>query len=240
MPEELTQDALAPLTVAARFNGPPGSANGGYVSGRLAAYVGAPAVRVRLRTPPPLETPMAVRREPDGGVRLELGDTQVAEAGPAPGPGERVEPVAPGLAERAQAGFRGRAGHPFPACFVCGPDRVAGDGLRLFAGPVATDPTGATVACSWTPAPGDTGPETVWAALDCPGGWSSDITGRPMLLGQMTAAVRALPEADHRYVVVGRLLGAQGRKVFTASTLYDADGTELARAEAVWITIATG
>jgi len=27
--------------------------------------------------------------------------------------------------------------HPFPTCFVCGPDRRPGDGLRILVGPVA-------------------------------------------------------------------------------------------------------
>jgi len=40
------------MRIAARFNGPAGSANGGVTAGRLAAYVGAAAVEVTLRRPP--------------------------------------------------------------------------------------------------------------------------------------------------------------------------------------------
>ncbi|QOS57996.1 hypothetical protein [Thermobifida fusca] len=225
------------FTIDARFNGPPTSANGGYISGRLAQYVDAPAVRVRLRQPPPLQTPMTVRRSPDGGVHLLRREQLVAEAAPAGVPQQHLDPVPPAVAEQASAGYRGYRNHPFPTCFVCGPERSTGDGLRLFAGPLGGDPEADTVACAWTPPADPAGLPLVWAALDCPGGWSVDITGRPMLLGQMTAAVFADPRPGERHVVLGRLLGVEGRKVFTASALYDAQGTELARAEAVWIRI---
>jgi hypothetical protein len=53
---------------AARFCGPPGSGNGGYTAGRLAAMIGNPA-ETTLRRPPPLETGMRVER---AGSRLLL------------------------------------------------------------------------------------------------------------------------------------------------------------------------
>ena len=58
-----------------------------------------------------------------------------------------------------------------------------------------------------------------------------------MVLGRMTARVVALPEVGERCVVMGRLLGSEGRKVWTASTAYGADGRELGRAHATWITL---
>ena len=66
------------LTIPARFNGPPGSANGGYTCGRVAQLVGAEEVEVSLRKPPPLDQPLEVVRD---GERVELrdGDTLVAE-----------------------------------------------------------------------------------------------------------------------------------------------------------------
>jgi hypothetical protein len=53
------------LTIPSRFNGPAGVGNGGYVCGRIAAYVDGPAT-VTLRRPPPLDTPMEVERAGDG------------------------------------------------------------------------------------------------------------------------------------------------------------------------------
>ena len=65
------------VTIPARFNGPPGSANGGYACGLVAAAIG-PAATVRLLSPPPLDVPLERRREADGAVRLLAGDVAVA------------------------------------------------------------------------------------------------------------------------------------------------------------------
>ena len=77
-----------------------------------------------------------------------------------------------------------------------------------------------------------------WAtALDCPGGWTLDIVGRPAVLGRITAQVDALPAVGEPCVVMGRLLRRSGRKGISATTVYDGDGRVLGRAEAVWIEI---
>jgi len=57
---------LRVLIIPSRFCGPPGSGNGGYVCGRIAAYVDGPAT-VTLRRPTPLGAPMAIER--DRGVQ---------------------------------------------------------------------------------------------------------------------------------------------------------------------------
>ena len=79
--------------------------------------------------------------------------------------------------------------------------------------------------------------EFVWSALDCPGGWTSDLDARPLVLGRMTATCDALPRIGEDYVVVGRLLDIQRRKTYTAAALYDVDGQLLARAEHIWIAV---
>jgi hypothetical protein len=102
------------------------------------------------------------------------------------------------------------------------------------------------MAATWTPAanlgehtdgPARVGLGTVWAALDCIGGWAGDMEGRKMVLGRMTARVDVPPAIGAPHVVVGSALGQQGRKTFTASTLYDADGRAVAVARHVWIEI---
>lgn len=65
------------LVIPARFCGPPGTGNGGYVCGRIAAYVDGP-VTVTLRRPPPLATPMTVERDGDSLVRIHHGRTAEA------------------------------------------------------------------------------------------------------------------------------------------------------------------
>ena len=79
------QPATMPaLTIPSRFCGPPGSGNGGYVCGRIAAYLDGP-VTVTLRRPPPLATPLAVERGGESSVRIHHGRTLIAEAASSPG-----------------------------------------------------------------------------------------------------------------------------------------------------------
>jgi hypothetical protein len=63
------------------------------------------------------------------------------------------------------------------------------------------------------------------------------VHGRVVVLGRMTARVAATPAVGDECVVMGRLLGTKGRKTWTATSVYGADGTELARAHGTWIAI---
>ena len=238
------------ITVAHRFRGPARSGNGGYTAGLLAERLiasrrdrigaGAPPVRVRLHVPPPLETGLDVDLDLVGGTAtLRAGSVVVATAAFAELDREVVPPVAPDEVASGIGPYAGATSHPFPGCFVCGPDRAEGDGLRLFPGTLGPGRT----ACAWQPdrsvagADGQVPTEVVWAALDCPGGWSSDLRGRPMVLGTMTAAVVRVPDVAEPCVVVGRLDATDERRSSTSTALYGADGALLARAEAVWVRV---
>jgi hypothetical protein len=200
------------LTISARHRGPARSANGGYASGSLAAAVLGPAARpdapveVTLRRPPPLDTPMTVTVHDQRGV-LELGEELVAEARVVDDEPASVDGVGAETAVQAMERFPGLTDHPFPGCFACGPDRAADDGLRIFPGPVGEDR--GHVASLWVPGAGVDVP-TTWAALDCVGGWSEDLEGRPCVLGRMTAQVASLPTVGETHVVVGRHLSTEG------------------------------
>ncbi len=230
------------ITLDARFCGPPGSGNGGYVAGRLAVYVGDEPVSVTLRRPPPLCVALDVDVSAGSarlmdGQDLVAGAEQGAYAHPVPAPVTVDEAVA------AEPSYPGLRDHPFPTCFVCGHERAGADGLALMPGKTAAGRT----ACTWIPDASlaidewqvDTAPEFIWSALDCPGGWASDVEARPLVLGRITASYDRLPRIGETYVVVGALLGTDRRKTFTASALYDSSGSLLARAEHVWIAIAT-
>ncbi|MGH3318965.1 MAG: hypothetical protein ACRDN9_02090 [Streptosporangiaceae bacterium] len=230
---------VGPLTIPARFNGPTDSANGGYVAGRLASYVRRKgAVTVTLHRPPPLDTPLRVERR-GRGARLLHDDTLVAEAAPDTLSGDPVDPVSFEVASAAAEAFPGYAANPAPHCFVCGQHRT--DGLRLAPSPVGDGSDGIvacplrsddTLACEGTD--GTVDDAVVWAALDCPGVWTFEHD-RLVLLGRMTALVDQAPSAGERCVIMGRLLGREGRKAYTTTTLYDDDGRVLARAQATWI-----
>jgi hypothetical protein len=228
----------ATLTIPAGFNGPPGSANGGYACGRLAAmaaaHLGGP-VGVVLHAPVPLELALAYevsgrRGHAWAGGELVATVSRANRAIPA------VEPVSPEQAKAAEAGYAGYAGHPFPTCYVCGVDR-SGDGLRLAPGPLPGRP--GSVACTWVPdragADGTVPPEIVWSVLDCPGGWTTDPVAEPRVLAWMSAEVLELPRAGRGYVIVGRLDGTAGRATTNITALYDAAGTLLGRAAATWV-----
>jgi hypothetical protein len=231
------------MEIPARFNGPPGSGNGGYTAGRLASFVDAPAVEVTLRAPPPLDTPLVVDADGDG-VAARHGDTLVATArpvvldiaAPAPPPPERA------AAAMERAVFLDEEAHPFPSCFVCGPRRAPGDGLRIFAGPLGDG----RYAAAWTPdasLAGDDGAlpaEVVWASLDCP--TSAPIAndpGRssflPVVLGRLAVRIDAPVVAGEPHVVIAWPIGIDGRKRQAGAALYGPRGELCGVSRALWI-----
>jgi hypothetical protein len=224
------------LTIPARFNGPPTSGNGGYSAGALAAALldgAAGAVQVTLRQPPPLESPMLLTQDRTSCL---FGGATVMEAKRIDEELEIVEPVPYDVATDAMTRFLGMEEHPFPTCFTCGPAR--NDGLSIYPGRLDAR----RVASAWTPdsSLSDTdeiGTAVTWAAMDCIGGWSSDIDERPMVLGRMACSIDAAPRVGEQHVVVGRWLGTDGRKTYTLATMYDADGRIVARAGHIWIEV---
>jgi hypothetical protein len=156
----------------------------------------------------------------------------VADAAPAELALVPPEPVDPASAERAAARYPGFERHAFPTCFVCGPDRREGDGLRIFAGPVS----GRDVfAAPWI-APRDVASPLVWAALDCPGAIAVGFPDRgETLLGRLHARVDRVPTPGERCVVVAWPLGEDGRKLYAGTALFSERGDPLAVARATWI-----
>jgi hypothetical protein len=230
------------LTIPSRFNGPPGSANGGYTCGQVAQLVATEEVEVSLRAPPPLERPLEVVRE---GERVELrdADTLVAEGGPTelllevPDAVPRDE-----VAAAEPAGLeRWRADHPFPTCVVCGPERERGDGMRIFPARLP-DRDGVFGAC-WTPGEladdgeGFVRPELVWAALDCPTSAPVMNDGKdpPVVLASLTARLGCPVRAGEPHTILSWGLDVDGRKRRAAAALYDPDGIMICVSRALWI-----
>ena len=228
---------MTTLTIAPRFCGPAASSNGGYFAG-LVATLASRTVSVRLLKPPPLSTPLSVRELADGTLQVLEGDEPVGEARsadltldapPAPEYLEAVE------ASRHYAGFRH---HRFPSCFVCGTQRVRGDGLRIFAGPL---PERGIVAAPWVPdasldrGDGKVRAEFMSAALDCPGYYAVAPDDRMMLLAEFTAHVDRRVHIGESCTLVGWELGSSGRKHEAGTALFDGKGQLCGRARALWI-----
>jgi hypothetical protein len=225
------------ITIDPRFRGPPASGNGGYTCGLVAALVGEPA-EVTLRRPPPLGQPLRVERL-DGRVELHDGDALVAEGQRAAVLVDVPEPVDFAAAEEAASRYPGFVEHAFPTCFVCGPQREPGDGLRIFASAV---PGRDVVASPWVPAAdladagGAVRREFVWAALDCPGAFAVGFSGRgELVLGRLAARIDRVPGSGERCVVVGWPLGEDGRKLYAGTALFSERGEIYAAARATWI-----
>jgi hypothetical protein len=226
------------VVIEPRFRGPPESANGGYTCGLVARFVEGPAT-VTLRSPPPLSR--RLRIEPAGDEVLLLDDdTVVAQARAGHVDMRLPDPVSFEEAQLASSRYPWREGHPYPTCFVCGPRREPGDGLRIFPGPVE----GRTMYASpWIPErslandDGSVGDEFVWGALDWPSGIVTDLFGEVglILLGRLTVDIRRPPTAGSRYVVQAWPTDRDGRKLNTASALFSDEGELYASARAVWI-----
>lgn len=231
------------IIIGQRFHGPSGSGNGGYSCGLLARFIDGPA-RIRLRIPPPLDQPLDVHRQG--------ADVQLFCRGELVATGKPVKlnisiPVAPDFesASNASTRYRGHESHFYPSCFVCGPQREQGDGLRIFAGPLAPDSDGAAmVAAAWIPdeslanESGTVSDEYLWAALDCPGAYSfREPDAGAILLGELAVEIRGSVVAGEKCVLIGWEISHQGRKHFTGTALFGENGQCRAVGQATWIEV---
>jgi hypothetical protein len=233
------------LRIDERFCGPPGAAHGGVACGEFGALLEG-AAEVTLRRPVPLARPLAARRNGDGSWVVEDGDALIGEVRPA----AAVELAVPAAVTFEQArAVEGRARYfdapAFPGCFGCGTARPAGDGLRIFPGPIDGD---GLMAAPWTPdqsvadADGRVRPEIVWAALDCPTGIAAaeayDLPpDTAVLLGRMTGDVAALPRAGDPCRLLAWADGRDGRKLYARAALLGPGDDVLAAVHTVWLTV---
>lgn len=224
------------IRVAARFNGPPGCGNGGYTAGLIAGAIGSP-VRVRLLRPVPLDEEMTITAAGDGRWDVRGAQDAIATAVShqvsvePPPPPSRVEAIG---ASQHYAGF---AQHGFPRCFVCGPEREPGDGLRVFAGSV---PGLDQLAAPWRPdasladSNGKLRGEFLWAALDCPG-YFATCNPAVALLGELSVRVDHIPAIDEPCMITAWRLGSEGRKHRAGTALFDSNDTLCALGVATWV-----
>jgi hypothetical protein len=179
---------MSAIRVAPAYQGIPGIAHGGFVAGLMVQHAREP-LRVMLRQPPPLDTPLSIE---DAGEALALRDPQ---------------------------GGLIMEGHPAGAVES-----------RL---PVVT-----VEEARFVP------PAYVWAVVDCLTAWSfadrwDDAMWWPAVTGQIAVTLAAQVRPAEPYVLVGRLVGREGRRVTIEAAVGDADGRVFAHAEVIWIVVPT-
>lgn len=227
------------VQIKKQFRGPPTSGNGGYSCGLIANHIGYCA-KIRLHLPPPIETEMEVSQT-DNGATLLCNDKLVGSGRPSDF--ELELPTLPDLrtAQEAETRFAGFKDHIFPDCFVCGPDRAEGDGLRIFPGPTQENDW-SLLACSWQPSEdffdsqGLLKHEFIWSALDCPSYFGVVGENLPKaLLGEQE--LRILKDVSNREPLVVSCwpISKDGRKLKGGAALSTNEGEPIAYAVGTWI-----
>jgi acyl-coenzyme A thioesterase PaaI-like protein len=195
---------------------------------------------VTLRLPPPLERPLAADRIDGRGALLRDGDAVVAEARAIAECELQIpNPVAVEEAEAARRASPLHREHPFPGCFVCGPERRPGDGLGIVCGQARDE----LVAAPWRvdgslpTENGTVAPEILWAALDCPGGLAGILQPDPgvLVLGRLAAQIDGPVRPGTICVAIGWPIDRDGRKFHAGSAIFSGEGELLAHARATWI-----
>jgi hypothetical protein len=227
--------------IESRFRGPQESGNGGYVCGVLARFLEPAPAEVTLRLPPPLDRTLAVETQDATAAVMRDGEAIVAEAKAR----DKLEleipsPVGVEEAAAAREGSPLQHAHPFPACFVCGPERCEGDGLCVTCGPLDG---GTAVAAPWRvddslPLEGGAvATELVWSVLDCPGGIAAMLVPDVgvCVLGRLAARIDAGIEPGMTCVAMGWPIDRDGRKLRAGSAIFSERGDLLACGLATWI-----
>jgi hypothetical protein len=194
-----------------------------------------------LKAPPPLETELRIETSEDstqllhGSSVIAVGKAATLDVTP---------PRAPSFAEAEEAAksYIGFTRHTFPRCFVCGPQRTAGDGLRIFPGLLESR---SLVAAPWVPDESLTNrsntvePEFLWAALDCTSAFAvlPIPEGKAIVLGELCARIDGNLLPNEKCVVIGWPLQIDGRKRFAGSAVFSSSGKSVAVGRATWIEV---
>jgi hypothetical protein len=198
------------------------------------------AAEVTLRKPIPIEREMEIVIDGEKAL-LKDGETLIAEGVKTKFEAVALPKVSFEAAEHAEEGSPAFKNHPFPTCFVCGPDRRSGDGLRIFPGRIELDGK-QYFASGWIPAAefadesGTVRSEFIWAALDCPTGFAGGFPYEGKLVtGRLAADIRGRVRANEKCVLLSWQTGIEGRKHFASAALLGEDGSQKALARATWI-----
>lgn len=235
--------------LSGRFCGPPKSANGGFTAGLLAEFANVISGEARLSMPTPVDAEFHVTAKPgEDAMFTDLSGNVLARI-VAVNPSEAAKfdlPVVPTLAEAREMGlaYAGFKQHPFPTCFVCGPERTHSDGMRIFVGSAPAQPGfDNLLAGVWSPdetildEDGKVRTAAIWGALDCPGGFAAVADDpRLIVLVKIRGHVLMRPLAGKEYVVLTWRTSKNDRSFRVMTAIFEDRGANLvAIAEGLWL-----
>ena len=233
------------VTIDKHYVGPTDIAQGGYVGGRMAEYLGSDTVEVTMRNPTPMGRPVIFDTSEPGLVLLYDGDKLLNEARPAKLDMEIPEPVS--FEEAQEASLRHVTETPFPNCFGCGAARSEDEGLHLRSGPVKRRNM---VAIDWVPRAAAVGAEEgedvplpiVWAAMECPVSRAWDIGGLKgddelAVLGRMTTKVITRPKVGQKCFIMGWPIERAGRRIELEGSLHNEKGEVMVMTHFTFVTL---
>lgn len=228
-----------------RFQGPWPMVHGGYICGFMATHLEGSTAEVTLNAPTPTGKLLILDNNSPDRVLLYEKDKLLVEAQPAEL--ELKPPITISIEEAKQSSLRHLNEWPLPNCFGCGTARADDDGLHLRAGPVENRDA---VATDWIPQVvvtrtnvGENVPEPIlWAAIECTVIQALECSDlmkaeESVILGRMTASIRAWPRVGQLCFTMGWAAGRDGRKITVEGTMHDESGGVLVIARLIFITI---
>lgn len=245
----------APIRIGGRFQGPPGSGQGGWTAQRFVSALGEQTdaeLTVAIRAAIPLETDLSIvavgTDDEPCWTLVAPDDTVVMVASPWSPRFADTEPVSIGEAAAARRRFGSLVDdHPVPSCFSCGPSPGS---MGVHAAPLTVgDRRDDRFATDWTvpdwavDRDGTVDPGVLWAAIDCCVAWWVGWSRHPRTALTVQYAVDELrplrPGAT--YALVGWSGDHDpewdGRKRHGASAAFDSDGRCVARSVSFWVSI---
>lgn len=233
-----------------KYCGPPMSGNGGYVAGITANQIENEAAVIKIRAPAPLNEALYYSRDPNqSGIKLlsKGANKVIAEAQEDSGFYMDVPELNSSSIEDIQnpkEEYLGFQKHPFPTCFVCGPNRRHEDGMRIFPAKIS-DQVGFTHlhGAMWKPWKDLRGPdgkvrnEIVWAALDCPGGFAvSYVDPTLIVLAKLRGRLLESIVSEDSYAIQAWEIGRNRRQRIAGTAIYRiSDHKCVAYSEALWM-----
>lgn len=233
---------MSGLILDPTFTGPPTTGHGGIFSGmviRLAHESGlANANSVTLYSPPPIgrELEWVIH---NGRLHVLDGNEILATASAGSLPPADWDDAGPPTAMTTDEAATAPGQHPYPTCFVCGPQHPGG--MRLRPSRYTTRRGIPATRCHWQPSPRLAGPRAdvvsehfVWGALDCPGGWTMNLSERPAVLARMSAVVHAAVRVGDTVTIEALLAVETDHQLIAVARLRAESGAILAESRSLW------